>query len=159
MGRWRTWIAVLVTVAGLGLMTPATAGAATGCAVTWGSQDKAARTLGSGSLTNVRGGRSACYDRLVLDLGSGSSSPGYAVRYVPFVGQGESGNPLPLRGGAFLEVTVQRPAYDPQTGAPTYSPANPHELVAVGGWQTLASPRPSPSGLAAVSGPRARECG
>ena len=43
---------------------------------------------------------------------------------------------MPLRGGAFLEIVVG-PAYDPNTGAATYAPANRRELVNVSGWRTF----------------------
>lgn len=47
---------------------------------------------------------------------------GYNVRYVPEVTQDSSGAPVPLRGNAFLQVTVNAPSYD-EDGNATFSPA------------------------------------
>ena len=61
---------------------------------------------------------------------------GYTVRYVPQVMQDGSGLPVPLRGQAFIQVTVNAPAYD-ENGNSTYNPANPKELTDVTGYQTF----------------------
>ena len=67
------------------------------------------RTQGStGSVTDVRTGRHACFDRLVLEV-SGEVD-GWFVRYVPQVRRDGSGAPVPLRGGARLEVVFTAPA-------------------------------------------------
>lgn len=144
MRRWRTWTAIGVAVAGLGVSAPAGAATfmparsstASSCTVGWGSLEKTATSTGrssSPSLVNVRAGRHDCYDRLVLDIaGSGT----VRVRYVAAVAHQGTGAPIPLRGGAFLEI-ITGPAYDVNTGAPTYAPADPCELVNVSGWQTF----------------------
>jgi hypothetical protein len=79
----------------------------------------------------VRAGRHACFDRLVLDGASFAR-----VRYVDAVRADGSGEIVALRGGARLEIVTAR-ADDVETGAPTYSPADPLELVDVAGWTTL----------------------
>jgi hypothetical protein len=61
---------------------------------------------------------------------------GYDVSYVAEVIDDPSGNPVPLRGGAKLAVTVHAPAYD-AAGNPTYTFANRAELVNVTGYQTF----------------------
>ena len=67
------------------------------------------RRLGStGAVTDVRTGRHACFDRLVVDV-SGDVQ-GYFVRYVDRVRRDGSGAPVPLRGGARLEVVVTAPS-------------------------------------------------
>lgn len=71
---------------------------------------------------------------MVVDLNG--SVKGYAVRYVPAVIQDGSGKEIPMRGSAFLQVTVNAPSYD-GTGAPTYSPVEPKELSDVSGYQTF----------------------
>jgi hypothetical protein len=86
-------------------------------------------------LVGARSGRHDCYDRLVVDLDGPAS--GYEVAYVDEVRQDGSGHLVPLRGGAFLSVRVIAPGYDPETGTPTYTPADPAEAVAVGGYQTF----------------------
>ena len=62
--------------------------------------------------------------------------PGYRVEYVTAVTMDGSGQVVPLRGGARLQVVAIAPAYDAQGNA-TYHPANPRELVNVTGYATL----------------------
>jgi hypothetical protein len=59
------------------------------------------------------------------------------VEYVDAVRSPGSGEVVRLRGGAFLQITLQNPAHDISTGVPTYNPANRNELVNVTGWQTF----------------------
>jgi hypothetical protein len=108
--------------------------AATSCAVTWGSLAKSSATMVPGPVTNVRAGRNTCYDRLVVDLKG--RVPGYSVRYVSSVVSEGQGAVVPLRGGAKLQVVVRAPAYT-STGAASYKPANPRELVNVSGFTTF----------------------
>ncbi|MFP5347936.1 MAG: hypothetical protein ACLGIA_13035 [Actinomycetes bacterium] len=115
-------------------LVPLSAGAAPGCGITWGSLDKQAEHPDGQELQDVRTGRHECYDRLVLDVGGGPAS--YVVRYVPQVYEDASGEPVALRGAAFLEVVVRVPAYD-QNGRPTYHPADENELVDVTGYRTF----------------------
>lgn len=125
--------AVAATV--LGLVSPAAA--APYCGITWGSQPQARDTLAdTESLNGVRAGRHACFDRLVIDVGGQDSTFGtYDVRYVPEVRAEGSGDPVPVRGGAVLQVVVGAPAYD-EHGA-THLPADPREVVGVNGWSTF----------------------
>ncbi|MBZ9643715.1 MULTISPECIES: hypothetical protein [unclassified Streptomyces] len=100
---------------------PAVTAPATACPTGWGSVDKARASTTTAPVTNVRTGRQACYDRMVVDVpGAGSSGLGYTVRYVDRLHQDGSGRPIPVGGGAVLEVRVAAPSYDPETGAPTY---------------------------------------
>lgn len=133
-------VAVTVAVAALSVTgaavtaAPATAAA---CSISWGSTAKKSAPMTSRELTNVRSGRHRCYDRLVLDLnGAAARSTGYDVRYVSAVLQDGSGEPVPLRGAADLQIVVKAPAYDGD-GDPTYSPADPAELVDVSGYSTF----------------------
>ena len=124
-----------LTVTGAAV-TEAPAAAAT-CSVSWGSTAKKSAPMSSRELTDVRSGRHTCYDRLVIDLNNAAAtSTGYDVRYVPAVLQDGSGLPVPLRGAADLQIVVKAPAYDTD-GDPTYSPANPGELVDVSGYSTF----------------------
>jgi hypothetical protein len=59
-------------------------------------------------ITDVRAGRHACFDRLVVDV-AGNVAGAYDVRYVPAVVADGSGDIVPLRGGAFLNVLVRAP--------------------------------------------------
>ena len=68
--------------------------------------------------------------------------------------------PVPLRGQAFIQVTVNAPAYD-DNGKSTYNPANPKELTDVTGYQTFrqvawAGSFEGYSSLASGSGPGCR---
>src|SRR3712207_9505149 len=59
-----------------------------------------------------------------LDVGGEDTTFGsYSVRYVPVVRQDGSGEPVPVRGAADLEIVVHAPAYDEQ-GRPTFEPAD-----------------------------------
>ena len=87
----------------------------------------------SGSpIVNVRAGVHRCFDRMVVDL-AGPIAPGYTVHYVDVLTQLASGEPIPLRGAAFLEVIVRAPASD-LDGRSTYPKAGQSELVDVAGF-------------------------
>lgn len=106
------------------------------CGIVWGSLPRTnGTTHTTGTVQDVRAGRHTCFDRLVIDVGEVPGSLTYAVRYVDTVRQDGSGRPLPLTGGAALQVIVRAPAV--QDGAPTYSPSDPGHLVAVRGWDTF----------------------
>jgi hypothetical protein len=110
----------------------ATAGEAA-CSVTWGSLPKSGGAPSQAPLTNVRAGRHACYDRLVMDIRGAQN--GFDIRYVTQV-HDQGGSVIPLRGGAFLEIVLLDPAYD-GSGHSTYDPANPSELVNLTGFKTF----------------------
>ncbi|EST39034.1 hypothetical protein N566_04230 [Streptomycetaceae bacterium MP113-05] len=98
-------------------------GAAASCAVTWGSLPKSAPFASNRPLVDVRTGRHACFDRMVLDVRGGmpAGPAGHHVRYVSRLHQDGSGRPLAVRGGAVLEIVVGAPSYDPDTHEPTYA--------------------------------------
>jgi hypothetical protein len=133
----KRWLAAVAAAVGLGLtawVVPATAADSPYCGIRWGSLAKDAGVMSGAHLTNVRAGRHACFDRLVLDLDG--QAPGYRVSYVSQVTQDGSGFVVPLRGGAKLEIIARAPAYD-NSGRATYRPRNPSELVNVAGWRTF----------------------
>lgn len=102
----RTLIALALSAVSAGAVLTAQGPArADGCAVSWGSAPKAVRSTAHSTLTAVRVGRHACFDRLVLDVAS--SRTGWSVRYVSAVRDQGRGEVVPLRGGAFLEVVDQ----------------------------------------------------
>lgn len=105
------------------------------CDIFWGSLPKSDGTYQAQTVTNVRTGQHLCYDRLVIDL-KGATPAGHSVRYVDNVYADGSGQLVPLRGGAKLEIVVRAPAYDNQ-GRATYAPANPRELRNVTGYTTF----------------------
>lgn len=135
MKKFLTWLTAIMMAAGLGLLLPGPASASTSyCGLTWGSLAKSGEGMSSASVTGVRAGQHYCFDRMVVDLNGPAA--GYTVKYVPQVVQDGSGLPVPLRGGARLQVTVNAPAYD-AGGNPTYSPADKSELSNVAGYQTF----------------------
>jgi hypothetical protein len=67
--------------------------------------------VGSPKLVGLRAGRHPGFDRVVFQL-DGPIPSYYSVRYVPVVRLDGSGEPLRLRGGAFLEVVVRAPTHD-----------------------------------------------
>lgn len=114
--------------------TAAVASTTTSCPRGWGSLPEANSRMTAAPITNVRTGRHACFDRLVVDVRG--RAPGYDVRYVTNVTQDGSGFVVPLRGGAKLQIVVRAPAYD-AAGQPTYRPANKRELTNVSGYKTF----------------------
>jgi hypothetical protein len=116
------------------LVLPGTAQAAPYCGITWGSLAKQVGNSDPASsgteVTNVRAGRHACYDRLVLDLTGATKLNSYRVEYVRAVTSDGSGDVVPLRGGAFLQITVAANNH-------VYAPANRRELVNVAGFSTF----------------------
>jgi hypothetical protein len=117
------------------LTLPGVAAAApTTCSTAWGSQPKASTGSTLATVTNVRAGQQDCYDRLVVDVAG--TVDGYSVKYVDQIGSIGSGEVIPVRGGAKLQVTVFAPAHD-QDYEPTYQPADVDELVDVSGYATF----------------------
>lgn len=121
------------------LLAPTAAQAAPYCGITWGSLAKSSTATVNapappGRLVNVRSGRHACFDRLVLDVDG--ELHGYDVRYVSLVRQDGSGAVVPTAGGARLQVVVRAPAYD-EDGDATYAPADPAHLTDVTGYRTF----------------------
>jgi hypothetical protein len=132
-----TLLVVLAAVAAVvvGLISPAAA-AAPYCGITWGSTPEAQDRFDREAVNDVRAGRHACFDRLVIDVGGEDATFGsYDVRYVREVRADGSGALVPVRGGAVLQVVVKAPAYN-EHGA-TYVPRNPAEVVDVRGFSTF----------------------
>lgn len=135
MKKFFSLLTALLMAVGLGLAAPAPATAAGSyCGLVWGSTGKQNAMMSSSPVTNVRTGQHYCFDRLVVDLNGPAA--GYYVRYVSGVTQDGSGFSVPLRGGAFIQVTVNAPSYD-SAGNATYNPANKRELQNVSGYQTF----------------------
>jgi hypothetical protein len=100
---------VLLTIGLIGGASAQAAGAAAPfCGQRWGSMPKAVTTGSTGQVVNVRAGRHACFDRLVLDVEG--EVRGYFVEYVDLVRQDGSGDVVPVLGGARLQVTATAPA-------------------------------------------------
>ena len=135
MKKLSIWLTAILMAAGLGLLVPGPASAATSyCGLTWGSLMKQDKALSPAPVTNIRTGQHYCFDRLVVDINGPAA--GYTVRYVPEIIQDGSGFPVPVRGNAKLQVTINDPSYD-SNGNSTYTPADRAELANVAGYQTF----------------------
>lgn len=137
MNRTRFLVLAVSALAALGVVAPAPAGASPYCGITWGSQPESSDRGDREVVHDVRAGRHECFDRLVIDVGGEDATFGsYSVRYVPVVRQDGSGDPVPVRGAADLEIVVHAPAHD-EVGRPTFLPADPREVVDVTGYRTF----------------------
>lgn len=131
----------LVAVAAVAVLAagcrPLTVGlpAGAGCATGWGSTDEHTWEMGDAPVVDVRAGRHACFDRVVVDL-AGPVRPGWTVRYVDVVREPGRGSPVPVAGGAALELVVRAPAYAP-IRRPTFAPDDRRAVVGVDGFDTI----------------------
>ena len=138
---WFVAVAALVTAlvpAAAADAAPAATGAsavtarAPYCGLTWGSRDRSVGGQSSShSITAVRAGRHACFDRLVVDGATWAR-----VGYVSVVYTEGAGQPVPLRGGARLQIVTDR-SESVATGQATFVPANRKELVNLTGYRTF----------------------
>jgi hypothetical protein len=73
----------------------------------------------------------------VITVGPDAHDPGYRIRYVEEVVQDGSGAVVPLAGAAKLEMVVDSPAYDPDTGRGTLQIPDHDNVVDVSGFDAL----------------------
>ncbi|MFJ9417116.1 hypothetical protein ACIRPT_23420 [Streptomyces sp. NPDC101227] len=97
------------------------AASAKACSTAWGSGAKSATDAYGKPLKNITTSRSACYDRMVFDIGGAGGKVGYHVGYVNEFHQDGSGERIPVKGGAILEIFVSAPSFDSATGKQTYA--------------------------------------
>ena len=138
MNRTPVRLLVLTVATALtALVATVPAQAASYCGLAWGSLGKTSAAADAEMVNDVRAGRHACFDRLVIDLGGQDVSFGsYDVRYVPQVYADGSGAAVPVRGAADLRIVVEAPAYD-EYGNATFAPADRREVVDVTGYDTF----------------------
>src|SRR5262249_13706970 len=105
------------------------------CGITWGSLTKLHDAPSHESLVNVRTGQHDCYDRVVFDFDGVAT--GYRVEYSDAVFSEAKGGRLNVAGGAVLHVTLPGPAYNVDTGAPTYPHTDGDHVANVTGYRTL----------------------
>ena len=134
MSRPIRLLVLALTSAIVAVVLPAQAQAAPYCGITWGSLAKqagnSAPSLRGSELAGVRAGQHDCYDRLVLDVTGSTRVGSYRVEYVPAVTSDGSGAVVPLRGGAFLQITVGVNNADDR-------PRNAGDVVNVSGFRTF----------------------
>jgi hypothetical protein len=135
--RTRLFVLIVAAFVPLGVISPASAATQPYCGITWGSLPKAHSASDTEMVNNVRAGRHACFDRLVVDVGGQDTSFGtYDVGYVPVGREDGSGRVVPVRGAADLQIVLRAPSYD-QYGNTTFDPADPREVVNVSGYSTF----------------------
>lgn len=116
----KTLLAILGLLAGFIMIAPAPAQAASFCGITWGSLAKVAGTGSTASITNVRAGQHACFDRIVVDVQGRAT--GYDVRYVSAVANPGSGATVPMRGVRSCSCRCWRQPIIPRVYPPTCRP-------------------------------------
>ena len=136
--RLRVLLVLLVALTLGGLVVPAPASAAPYCGIRWGSLPKAQSGVDGRNehVDDIRVGRHRCFDRLVVDLGDAAGFDAFSVRYVPGGVRDAADAPVPLRGGAALEVEIQAKPFD-SSGVFHYEPDDLSELADVSGFRTL----------------------
>jgi hypothetical protein len=134
MRKWFALLAALMAAMTVGLVSPAAASAGPYCGIRWGSLPEVHDEMSQAPLVDVRAGRHQCFDRLVFDLRG--KADGYRVEYVSAVRSDGSGEVIPVRGGAKLQISLLAPAHDADYDL-TFRPANRNEVVNVTGWRTF----------------------
>lgn len=139
MSRTPIRLLVLILASALAaVVLPATAQAAPYCGITWGSLAKHVGSADPGSsgdeLRRARAGRHECYDRLVLDISGTPAVNSYRVEYVKKVTADGSGAVVPLRGGAFLQITVGAHDLDRTSANPSVAGFRTFRQVASAGY-------------------------
>jgi len=104
-----------MTILGMAV-APVGAATASYCGITWGSTAKSGSLGSVGYVTAVRAGRHHCFDRLVFE----GTAAFNVVQYVSQVTTDPKGDPVPLAGGAFLQVQPSRP--DPDAALTSWPP-------------------------------------
>jgi hypothetical protein len=92
-------------------------GEAMSASLTAGSIEQTTDDVGTALLVGVRAGRNKDFDRLVFDFEG--PVPGVRVGYVPRLLQDGSGEPIPLRGRAVVQIVIQPAAAHRDDGVPT----------------------------------------
>jgi hypothetical protein len=102
--------------AGPATSAPLPAGSQAACqAQGWGTGGKTSGSeMTTAPLYLVRAGQHSCYDRVVFDI-NGPAPAGYTVKYVPQVISDPAGKPVPVTGGAVLQVVVRAPIWGTDT--------------------------------------------
>ena len=104
-------LAAATCMAALTAIPAANAAAAPYCGITWGSLAKSSPDMTRGPIVGARVGKHDCFDRLVIDLG-GKPAPGYFAQYIDGFYNQDTGERVPVAGGAILKVRVLAPGHD-----------------------------------------------
>jgi hypothetical protein len=109
----------IVGIIALAATPLSSAQASTLCRIDWGVRPKMAADTANGELTNIHAGRYTCYDRMVFDMKGPAS--GFYVGYASDVYIQETGQKVPVLGGAKLRIVVSAPDHDPTTFQVSYN--------------------------------------
>lgn len=71
------------------------------------------------TVTGARFGKHKGFDRVVIDLKG--DLPGYTARWVPKLVQDGSGDPVDVKGGAYLQLTITPAVAHTEAGKPTWT--------------------------------------
>jgi len=105
-------VAGSVAAAAVASATPAAAAhGPAACSTHWGTNAKHGGSNGTvrTPVLGVRAGKHGCFDRLVVDLGSGPKPP-FSAQYVKHIVAQGSGRVLKVRGHARISIVVRGPA-------------------------------------------------
>lgn len=103
----------------------------------WTTDDEETDLAGNAPILDLSADATDCFDRFVITLGPDAYEPGYRIRYVDSVFEDGSGMLVELAGDASLEVIVDSPAYDPETGRGTLQIPDHDNVVDVSGFGSL----------------------
>lgn len=131
MRKFSSVLALGLVAAMLFPMSPAAAACPTG----WGSKAEASDAHPDSPIVDVRAGRHACFDRMVVELDG--AAPGYKVRYVKEFVRDGSGRTVDLRGAATLEIVMLGARAHDNNGNATYTPDSRRNMVDVSGFRTF----------------------
>ncbi|MFG2527079.1 hypothetical protein [Streptomyces sp. NPDC048516] len=130
---------VVGTAGAAGAVTAPAGRAPAACSTAWGSGNKSTTDASFKPLKNITTSRTECYDRMVFDIGGANGKLGYHVGYVDAFHQDGSGERIPVKGGAILQIFVSAPSHDPVTGKQTYAGTAGKSLpgVNISGYKTF----------------------
>jgi hypothetical protein len=118
--RSRVIATALAAVTGTALLAgvPAVQASTTSyCGIAWGSLPKSVMQSTTSPIVNARVGKQECFDRLVIDLGT-QPAPGFYVAYVDGYYNQDTGERVPVAGGATIRIHALAPVND-RYGNPT----------------------------------------
>ena len=127
-------LATFGTAGAIGMSVAMPAAAASprpACSTTWGTGAKHGGSTGTvrTPVLGVRVGQHGCFDRLVVDLGSGPRPP-FSAQYVKHIIAQGSGRLLKVRGKARILIVIRGPAG-------RHYPASAVNLADVSGFKTF----------------------
>lgn len=103
----------------------------------WDIEDETtALGIGEG-IVGISGGSLECFDSINILLNASDEGPYYDIGYVDVVTQPGSGDPVPVHGGAALQVVLGASAYDPDTGEQLLAFTAPENLLETTGFGAI----------------------